>query len=58
MVCYIKEVQKKEKVSFPLWKNVDLTGDNFLSVSNGFKLTKGDDYFWANFDHFLIEQYF
>jgi hypothetical protein len=32
MVCYIKEVQKKVKISFPLWKKVDMTGENKARV--------------------------
>ncbi len=27
-------------------------------VCHGFRLTKQDDYLWANFDHFWIEPYF
>ena len=27
-------------------------------MCHGFRLTKRDDYFWVNFDHFWIKQYF
>jgi len=33
------------------WKNI-------YRVCHRFRLTKQDDYFWVDFDHFLIEQYF
>jgi hypothetical protein len=28
------------------------------TVCHGFRLTKRDDHFWIDFDHFKIEQYF
>ncbi len=35
-----------------------LLGSTFYRVCHGSRLTKQDDYFWVDFDHFWIERHF
>ncbi len=45
-------------IAFKVQSISSLVNLQSCKVCHGFRFTKRDDYFWVNFDHFWIEQYF